>query len=143
MKLAQKRKAIKKKNGLDMSHTLGHSTLVWKRVPHKGRGVFTIVPIKKGEMVEVSPAIPMHEKNVPDDDAPDGYVLEWNLKKRSEKYALGLGYVMLYNHSSKPNVDIEANLRNKTFEVIALRNIKPGEELVWDYDCDGVWFKEK
>ncbi len=141
--MAQKRKPIKKKNKLDKTHTLGHSYLVWKRVAHKGRGVFTTRAIKKGEMIEVSPALPMAAKHVPEDETPDGWVLEWNLQKPSEKYALGLGYIMLYNHSSKPNIEIESDLRAKAFEVVALRDIKAGEELCWDYNCGDIWFKEK
>ncbi len=141
--MAQKRKPIKKKNKLDKTHTLGQSHLVWKRVPHKGRGVFTTKAIKKGKIIEVSPVIIMASKNVPEDEAPDGWVLEWNDKKRSEAYALGLGYIMVYNHSSKPNIELEADMRAKTFEVKALRDIKAGEELCWDYNCGDVWFKEK
>ena len=116
--------------------------IVWKSIKGKGRGVFTARKIRKGEIVEVAPAIPMAKKHVPDDATPDGYVLDWNEDKKGQEYALGLGYIMLYNHSKKPNIEIESDLEEMTFSVMALRDIKAGEELMWDYGCD-IWFRVK
>lgn len=132
MKKTKSKKADYK--GMSGSH------LVWRNVRRKGRGVFTTRALRKGEVIEISPAIPMAAKDVPAGAPPDGWVLEWNPKKRSEKYALGLGYIMLYNHSAQPNIRIDHDLRSKIFEVVALRAIEPWEELVWDYGCGEVWF---
>ena len=41
------------------------------------------------------------------------------------------------NHSEKPNLPYHCGI------VFAMRNIKAGEELCWDYNCGDVWFKEK
>lgn len=118
------------------------SNIVWKSVKGKGRGVFTNRDIRKGEIVEVAPAVPMAKKHVPDDATPDGYVLDWDEDKKGKEYALGLGYIMLYNHSKKPNIEIETDLEEMTFSVTALRDIKKDEELMWDYGID-VWFRVK
>ena len=113
--------------------------IVWKAVPKKGRGVFTTRNIKKGEIIEVSPVVTMKSKNVPKDEAPDGWVLDWDENNRNKKYALGLGYLMLYNHSAKPNIRLESDLEKNLITVFALRNIKAGEELAWNYGVE-VWF---
>jgi SET domain-containing protein len=124
-----------KKNG----QGLKGSSIVWKKAGKKVRGVFTTRPIKKGELIEVAPVVPLKAKNVPDDEAPDGHVLNWDETSRNRKYAMGMGYVMLYNHSDKPNIRLESDLGNDVVEVTALRNIKAGEELVWDYGVE-IWF---
>lgn len=127
---------MKKNQGLKGSH------IVWKAAKGKGRGVFTTHTIKKGEVVEVAPVVPMKAKNVPDNEPPDGYVVDWDENDKNKKYGLVLGYVMLYNHSDTPNVWLESDLQKNIIRVIALRNIKAGEELAWDYGVE-VWFKPK
>jgi SET domain-containing protein len=148
--LAHKRKSIEKnrqkparrKTRSGTSGLLG-SHIVWKPVPKKGRGVFTTRPIKKGEVIEVAPVIPVGKNSVPKNgDPPDGYLLEWNDKKKGAEYAMVLGYVMLYNHSSQPNINLESDLGGKSITVTALRPIKAGEELMWDYHCE-IWFEDK
>lgn len=138
--LAYKLPAIEQ--NLDDHLGLSGSEIVWKAIKGKGRGVFTTRAIRKGEIIEVAPAIPVAKKHVPDDHAPDGYVLDWDGDTKGKEYAMGLGYIMLYNHSNKPNIELESDLEAMTFTVMATRNIQAGEELMWDYGCD-VWFKVK
>jgi uncharacterized protein len=121
---------------------LSGANIVWKSIKGKGRGVFTTRNIRKGEIVEVAPALPMSKKHVPDDATPDGYVLDWDEDTKGQEYALGLGYIMLYNHSKTPNIELETDMEEETFTVTALRDIKAGEELLWDYGCD-IWFRVK
>ncbi len=121
---------------------LSGSHIVWKSIPGKGRGVFTLRDIRKGEIIEIAPAVPVSKKHVPDDYAPDGYVLDWDEDTKGKEYAMGLGYIMLYNHSNKPNIELESDLTDNLFTVMAIRDIKIGEELCWDYGCD-VWFRVK
>jgi SET domain-containing protein len=116
--------------------------IVWRYIPGKGRGVFATKAIKKGEIVEVAPAVPMAKKDVPEGDPPDGYVLDWDEKNNKRRYALVLGYIMLYNHSDTPNMSMDCDLREKTYTATAIRNIKAGDELTWDYGVE-LWFKAK
>lgn len=138
--LAYKQPAIEQ-NFNDYCGLLG-SDIVWKSVKGKGRGVFTNRDIRKGEVVEVAPAIPVSKKHVPDGAAPDGYVLDWDGDTKGKEYAMGLGYIMLYNHSRTPNIELESDLEEMTFTVMAIRDVAAGEELCWDYGCD-VWFRVK
>jgi SET domain-containing protein len=48
--------------------------------------------------------------------------------------------LVIYNHSSNPNVELEDGPDPDTMSVIALRDIKAGEELTYDYDTD-LWFE--
>ena len=49
---------------------------------------------------------------------------------------------MLYNHSRVPNIRLEGDYETMTITVYALRDIREGEELVWNYDCD-IWFDQE
>jgi hypothetical protein len=118
------------------------SDIVWRSVRGKGRGVFTNRDIFKGEIVEIAPVVPVAKKNIPEDEAPDGYVLDWDGDVKGQEYCMALGYIMLYNHSADPNIELESDLGAKTITVMALRNIKAGEELTWDYGCE-IWFDTK
>jgi SET domain-containing protein len=136
--LTQKRRPIEK-NRLKKQQGMTGSPIVWQRVPGKGRGVFTVKAIRKGALIEVAPVVPIGRKSVPEGAPPDGYVLEWDEKKKGREYAMVLGYVMLYNHSGQPNIFLESDLANETVTVTALRDIKAGEELLWNYNCE-IWF---
>lgn len=114
--------------------------IVWKPVRGKGRGVFTRKDIRKGEIVEVAPVIPISKAHVPDGEPPDMYVLDWDEDVPGREYAMALGYIMLYNHSENPNIELESDLRTKTITAVAMRGIEAGEELTWDYGCE-VWFR--
>jgi SET domain-containing protein len=116
------------------------SHIVWGPIKGKGRGVFTTRRIKKGEIVEVAPVLPISKKNVPEDEVPDGWVLDWDDEVKGQEYALALGYIMVYNHSTKPNIELESDLGEQLITAVAVRNIAAGEELTWDYGCE-VWFE--
>lgn len=117
------------------------SRIAWGRARGKGRGVFTTRRIKKGEIVEIAPVIPIGKKAVPDDVPPDGWVLDWDEDTKGREYAIVMGYVMLYNHSEHPNIELESDLDEMTVTAIAIRDISPGEELTWDYACE-IWFED-
>ncbi len=133
-KIAHKKKTIEK----NFKGLMG-ADIRWKRIPRKGRGVFTMRAIKKGEIVEVAPAVPLSKRAVPDKIAPDGYVLDWDDDNPRKAYAMVLGYIMLYNHSEDPNIELESDLSENTITAVAMRNIKAGEELTWDYGVE-LWF---
>lgn len=115
----------------------------WQKAGSKGRGVFARRNLRKGQLVEISPVITMGKKAIPaNGDPPDGYALEWDLDKKGQEYCMPLGYVMMYNHSSKPNILLTYHYDALEIRVTALRTIKKGEELRWDYNCE-VWFQEE
>jgi SET domain-containing protein len=122
-----------------LKSTLLDSPIAWASIPKKGRGIFTARPIKKGAIIETAPVIPMAKRHVPAGSAADGYVLEWDAKNKNKAYAMVLGYIMLYNHSDDPNMTLETDLKAGTVTAQAIRDIRAGEELTWDYDCE-LWF---
>jgi SET domain-containing protein len=134
--------AYKRQRSEENFYGLRGADILWKPAGRKGRGVFARCDIRKGEVIEVAPVVPLAAENVPDSDPPDGYVLDWDPDTPGEEYAMALGYIMLYNHGTTPNLELESDLQEQTISAIAIRDIKAGEELTWDYGCD-LWFKPK
>ena len=58
-----------------------------------------------------------------------------------------LGFGSLYNHSEDPNAVMEHNMVRNVTRILALRKIKPEEELTIDYTGGDpereLWFKVK
>ena len=112
-----------------------------KRVRGKGRGVFARRPIEAGEVIETCPVLVLPAGSVEDDASGiGGYVFEWG----RGKLALALGYGSLYNHSYRPNARYQ-DVAPRTKQFVALRDIKPGEEVTVNYNGSPksrakVWF---
>ncbi len=123
--------------------TILGASIAWRKISDdKGRGVFALRDIAKGEVIEIAPVVPVSKKNVKENgEAPDGYLLEWDADTKGEEYCMPLGYIMMYNHSDEANMDLESNLENYTMTAKAMRDIRQGEELTWDYSCE-LWFDE-
>ena len=123
--------------------TIKGAHIAWRQIgENKGRGVFALRDFKKGEVIEVSPVVTVSKKNVKENgDAPDGYLLQWDEDTKGEEYCMPLGYVMMYNHSRNPSIEMENDMANYIITVRAARNIKTGEELTWNYACE-LWFEE-
>lgn len=119
--------------------TVLDAAIGWRGAEDKGRGVFARRFIRKGEIVECAPVIPVAKENVPEGAPPDGYVLEWDAETEGQEYAIVLGYIMLYNHGENPNLYLETDLENQTITASAIRDIEPGEEMTWNYNCE-LWF---
>jgi SET domain-containing protein len=88
--------------------------------------------IKKGELIERCPVI-----FVPDTQCDDlektslsHYYYCWN----DEKHAVVLGYCVLTNHSYTPNAEFKKNIKNKTMDYYALKDIKKDEEILINYN---------
>lgn len=114
----------------------------WRNVKGKGRGVFALRNIAKGSVVEVAPVIVVAHEDVPEGSPPDGYLLDWEPNVEGQEHCMPLGYIMLYNHSSKPTLYLENDHEEMTITSFAIRDIKAGEELTWDYNCE-IWFDEE
>ncbi|QQG35891.1 MAG: SET domain-containing protein-lysine N-methyltransferase [Micavibrio aeruginosavorus] len=124
--------------------TIIGADIAWQETgTEKGRGVFALRDFKQGEVLERAPVIPVSKRNVIDNgEAPDGYLLEWEGLYEDEEYCMPLGYVMLYNHSQTPNIMMDQDFENYIMSVTALRDIRKGEELCWNYNCD-IWFEDQ
>lgn len=117
----------------------------WNYVPKIGRGVIARMDALKGTVLERSPVVvaPVgdFEAKHGKETILDHYLLTWEEKGADIEHAVGLGYLMLYNHSKKPNAEFRYDYPNREIEMVALRNIYAGEEVTHDYG--GTWFKPR
>ena len=111
-----------------------------------GRGVFSKIDFKKGEIIEECPVIliPMNEEKFLDKTFLYNYYFEWDKKN----VAIILGYGSIYNHSHNANTEFDSNPKNMTMFLTAIKNIKKGEEITVNYngnhdDKKKVWFEKK
>ncbi len=122
-----------------------HPALYVDVVAGKGRGVFTNGTIDAGVVVELSPVIVMskRDREYLDKTLLHDYIFEWGLQK--DKCCMALGLIPIYNHSYGSNCEYFMDYDNDTIFVKTVRLIKPGEELVINYNGDWnnktkVWF---
>lgn len=101
-----------------------------------GRGVFADQPIRKGQVIEVCPVIPLSKADAEKlaTTVMDHYVFLWGEDKQDACIALGFG--CLYNHSLQPNaVGCEVTAQTQ-IEIVALRDIAKGEQILIDYQWE-------
>lgn len=110
-----------------------------------GRGVFTKAPIAAGTLIEIAPVIVMSgdERKLLDQTLLHDYIFEWG--EKSERCAMALGLLPLYNHAYGSNCEYEMYFTQNLIAVKAVRKIKKGEELFINYngnwnDEQKVWF---
>jgi uncharacterized protein len=95
-----------------------------------GLGLFTTKPIKKGTFIieYVGEIITTDEAN----ERGGQYLFEinskWTIDGKSRKNT-----ARYINHSCKPNCETDTKVKKKKVFVSALKNIKAGEELTYDY----------
>lgn len=132
------------KTAANKIETMTGARIGWRQISEeKGRGVFALRDFKAGEPLEIAPVVPVSKESVVENgEAPDGYLLEWDGNYEEEEYCMPLGYVMLYNHSDTPNIHMDPDYDAYTMTVVALRDIKAGEELCWNYGCE-LWFDDE
>lgn len=140
---AKKMMEWQQQNVANNDETMLGAKIGWRKInDEKGRGVFALRDIKKGEIVETAPVITVSKKNVKHNgQAPDGYLLDWDDETEGEEYCMPLGYIMMYNHSKTPNLSLENDMHDYFMTATANRDIKRGEELTWNYNCE-LWFDE-
>lgn len=110
---------------------LGHKIEVRSCGSAKGRGVFALSDMKKGEVVEVCPMLLYQSEFMVDECELSFYAFA---TKWSKYVALPLGFGILYNHSTNdPNVEYEQDYETLLQTYVALRPIKKGEELTVNY----------
>ena len=115
----------------------------WVMIPGKGRGVIALRDCPTGTELERSPVIYVPDADLVDREDPptvhDKYLLYWS-DEPDRELVMGCGYLMIYNHSARPNIELEDGPDPDTMSVIALRDIMAGEELTYDYDV-ALWFQ--
>ena len=92
-----------------------------------GRGVFAKQDIKKGEIIELGIVAPY--KNIDGNHIP--HLLTWSDDRTIWGVATGL--ISWYNHSDEPNAKKNGDLINNTIEVLALEDIKKGDQIFTKY----------
>jgi len=107
------------------------------RVKGKGRGVFATKKIHTGEIIEYCPVIFISEKESLFFEKEDT-VLEYYymFQREFNNSCVIFGYGSIYNHSRNPNAEVDYNLKKLQNFVLfrAIKNIKPGEEITFDYE---------
>ncbi|WP_328515381.1 SET domain-containing protein [Halobacillus yeomjeoni] len=119
--------------------------LIIKETNRYGRGVFTTSNIKKGDLIEQSPVIevPSSERRFINRTVLSNYFFNWGVT--NNEVAIALGYGSLFNHSYDPNAWFKNNLKAKTVDFYAYKDIQAGEEITVNYngppeDRTPVWF---
>ena len=115
-------------------------------VPGHGRGMFAARNFLKGELIERAPIIPINEKQWPNAAKTilSDYAFDWG--EKDEHAAIALGYISIYNHSYSPNAQLEQMLDELMMEIIAIKDIREGDEITINYNGDPgnrdeLWFK--
>jgi len=114
----------------------------------RGRGVVADRAIKAGELVERAPVIvvPQEERAAIDASSVGSYIFAWehgttgeDIYKQEGRAAVVLGFASLVNHSGEPNCRFIRHIEALALDLIAVRDIREGEELTFDYGMT-LWF---
>lgn len=114
----------------------------------KGLGVFATNNIKKGELIENAPLLLMDMNEF--EHIKKTKLYYYFFEYTNKHFAVALGYGSLYNHSYTPNSRYLYNFKARCLKIIAIKNIKKGEEIFFNYNYypDDTtpledWYKEK
>jgi len=107
-----------------------------KNTKKYGRGVFATRNVRKNEVVAVFDG-PIYDEKF------DGWTNEINnhvMQFKKNAWRDSLGPARYINHSCEPNCGIK-----DLFKVVAMRSIKKGEEITWDYEMteNSWWWRLK
>lgn len=112
----------------------------------KGRGVVTITPFRKGQLVEKCPVIviPKGEVGFIEKTRISDYCFCWG--ENSCELALATGCGSFYNHSNNANTRFERDYESISLLFYAVSDIESGQEITIDYcqGCDdrsSLWFQ--
>lgn len=122
-----------------------HVAVEVRNTDARGRGVFALVPIPAGSLIETAAVIPVSREEVGalQDCVLAEYYFRWG--KDGREGAIALGYGSLYNHSFKPNARYVKHYERQTIDFVAIRDIAVGEEIRTNYngepgDQTKLWF---
>ena len=118
----------------------------------KGRGVFAARAFTAGEVVEECPVVLLRKPYEALHKELKTFVFHWEVPEgAAATQALALGYGSLYNHANPANMRYETDGASLVLRLIAVRDIRPDEELTINYNAEGGgeasdedwWFEEK
>lgn len=120
-------------------HELENPKVSVQKIPEMGRAVFAREPIHAGEIIAAFVGTVHRAKKISElpNDPPD-YMRDHVIQIGEEEYLHGKGGLAeLINHSCDPNCGIK-----DLSKVVAMRDIKAGEQLTWDYAMteDSDWY---
>lgn len=114
-----------------------------KESANKGRGVFASGDVPAGTVIETAPVILIPDPGWEELEKTPlrDYYFVWN----DEAVAIVLGHGSLYNHSYDPNADLMYRFDERLVDFVALRDIRRGEEICFNYnhgddDYAPLWF---
>lgn len=114
-------------------------------IPKIGRGVFALVNIKKGEIIEICPTITFPENQTDSLSQTELMNYIFFAGKNKNVLVLALGFGSLYNHSNIPNAKYKIDLKNELITFRAIKDIKKDEEIFINYKGDKtdmpLWFE--
>jgi len=112
-----------------------------KLIKNKGLGILADKNYKKGEIIEKCHLvfIPIKQEKILKKTIFDNYIFEYN--KNFDVLALGSG--CLYNNSFDPNIEFNYDFKNRMIIFSAIKNIKKGEELCFEYCWDKKQYKRE
>jgi SET domain-containing protein len=97
-----------------------------------GRGIFATNDLSKDDVLCACPIILVSITDPSNSGSLGAYYFEWS----TTNHALILGPISLANHSKTPNAAIYTNQKTKTAQMLALRKIKKGDEILINYGKD-------
>lgn len=130
--------------------------LYLKQVEGKGRGVFCIRDIRKGEVLEVTPTILLNEQATLrlEPTILSNYSFQLGAVSKKERKNAGIkdirkasgmimGIISYFNHSEKPNAEVQWEEVDGTVyhQVVAKKFIPKGTEICTTYG--GGWFDDR
>jgi hypothetical protein len=101
--------------------------------PVHGLGVFAGSDFHERQLVEICRVVPL--RRVPDHTGLWEHQLAWT----DECDAIASGGALFYNHSDTPNVRMIRHLEENVIKVVAIREIRYGEEMFIQYACKPWW----
>lgn len=101
------------------------------KIKDAGIGVFAMQPIRHGDIIENCPIIKVSLKDPSNND--NGILVDYFFYF-GDALAIALGFGSLYNHSYQPNAKYQTNLKNKTIDFTAIKDISVDEEITVNYN---------
>lgn len=117
-----------------MKYQLTRRSIIVKKSPIHGYGVFADEDILSGEVIEESHVIRIQKEDI----SLNNYCYEG---KGEGEYLLPFGCGCIYNHARNPNAKFSIDAKHDLLIFRARENIRKGEEIFIDYGKN--WFKDR
>ncbi len=123
-------------------------SLYIKNVKGKGRGVFSMEPISKDDIIEECPLIVLPAEDYPIVSSTRMVDYSFFFDMEKKELAIVLGFGSIYNHAVLSNACHELDRGKKIMIFSASTDIKAGEEICINYTGDPVgdslqWFTDR